>query len=44
MKVKVLEPRIFSGEKKDSIIEMFNIEEYDDIFIIFGGKYMKVKT
>ncbi len=29
-KVKVLEPRLLSGQKKENIIELYNIEGYVD--------------
>ena len=43
-KVEVIEPRIFSGEKKGQIIELFNIEDYDETFYLFGGFYRKIEV
>jgi len=42
-KVKVLEPRLLSGQKKGNIIELYNIEDYEETFYLFGGKYQKVQ-
>lgn len=43
MKVKVLIPRFMSGQVEGAIIEMFNIEDEPNIFMLFGGKYEKVE-
>jgi len=41
-KVLVLVPRLFSGQEKGQIIDMYNIEEEPDVFCMFGGQYEKV--
>jgi hypothetical protein len=43
-KVKVLTPRLMSGEKTGNIKTMHNIEDYPDLFKLSGGVYRKIKT
>ena len=42
IKVKVLTPRLMSGETEGSIINLFNIEHEPKIFTLFGGVYEKI--
>jgi len=42
-KVKVIIPRVLSGEKEGQIKTMYNVTDLPDTFEIFGGKYKKIK-